>query len=70
MGLMGKEVQRMAKILNCRDMDFECDFLCADSEEDLFNRAAQYAKTAQNLREVPSEFRAWVRAAMKDVDHC
>ncbi len=70
MGPMEREVPRMAKILNCRDIGFECDYLCADDEEDLFNRAAQYAKAAQNLAEVPHEFRDWVRAAMRDVDHC
>ncbi len=60
----------MAKILSCQDMGFDCDYLCANSEEELFNRAAQYAKTAQNLSEVPPEFREWVRAAMRDVDRC
>jgi predicted small metal-binding protein len=67
---MGKGVLRMSKILNCADIDLECDYLCADSEEELFNRAAQYAKMAQNLRDVPNEFREWVRAAMRDVDRC
>lgn len=60
----------MAKILNCQEMGFECDYLCANSEEELLSRAAQYAKTAQNLSDVPTEFREWVRAVMRDVDHC
>jgi hypothetical protein len=35
---------KMGKLLNCRDMDLECDYICAETEEDLLNRAAQYAR--------------------------
>lgn len=46
----------MAKILSCQDLGLECDYLCANSEEELFNRAAQYAKRAQSLSDVPLNF--------------
>jgi len=61
---------KMAKLLNCRDMDLECDYICAETEEDLLNRAAQYSRFDQSRTEIPSEFEDRVRSLMRTVDHC
>jgi hypothetical protein len=60
----------MAKLLNCRDMELECDYICAETEEDLLNRAAQYARLDQSRAEIPSEFQDRVRSFMRTIDHC
>jgi hypothetical protein len=60
----------MAKLLNCRDMDLECDYICAETEEGLLNRAAQYARLDQSRTEIPSEFQDRVRSLMRTINHC
>jgi Protein of unknown function (DUF1059) len=60
----------MAKLLNCRDVDLECDYICAETEEDLLNRAGQYARVDQTGVEIPSEFQDRVRSFMRTIDHC
>jgi predicted small metal-binding protein len=60
----------MAKLLNCPDMDIDCDYICAQSEEDLLNRAAQYARLDQSRAEIPSEFQDRARSLMRTIDHC
>lgn len=61
---------KMAKLLNCRDMELECDYICAETEEDLLNRAAQYARLDQSRTEIPSEFQDRVLSLMRTTDHC
>ena len=60
----------MGKLLKCQDMGFECDYICTSTEEELLNRAAQYAKSIETFGESPSEFRKRVRSFAMDVDHC
>ena len=60
----------MAKLLNCRDMDLECDYICAETEEKLLNMAAQYAGLDQSRTGIPSEFQDRVRSFMRTIDHC
>jgi len=61
---------KMAKLLNCRDMDLECDYICAETEEELLTWAIQYARRGQNRAEIPSEFQDRVRSLMRTIDHC
>ncbi len=61
---------KMAKLLNCRDLDLECDYICAETEDDLLNMAAQYARLDQSGTEIPSEFQDRVRSFMRTIDHC
>ena len=60
----------MARLLKCEDIGIECDYICADSEEDLFNRAAQYAKMDERSIEMPSEFRDRVVSLSRPIEHC
>jgi predicted small metal-binding protein len=60
----------MARLLKCEDVGLECDYLCADSEEELFNKAAQYAKTDRKRIEIPSDFRDRVSSLSRPIDRC
>ncbi len=60
----------MARLLKCEDMGMECDYICAESKEDLFNKAAWYAKVDRRWGETPDEFRDRVLSLSRPVDHC
>ena len=61
---------RMAKLLECRDMELECDYICAETEEEVLNRAARYARLDQIKVDIPSEFEDRVRSVWRTIDHC
>ena len=45
----------------------DCDFVArAETEEELLKKAAEYAEAAHNLKEIPEEILAVVRAAIRD----
>lgn len=61
----------MKKRLSCRDVGADCDFtICADTEEEVFQKAAEHAKTAHNLDEVPKEMLDKARSVIRDVRRC
>lgn len=60
----------MAKLLDCRDVDLECDYICAESEDELLNRAAQYARLDQSRTDLPNEFDDRVLSLSRTIDHC
>jgi hypothetical protein len=60
----------MAKLLNCRDMDLESDYICAETEEELLHRAVQYAGLDQSRTGFPSDFQERVRSLLRTIDHC
>jgi len=60
----------MAKLLNCRDLELECDYICAETEEEVLTRASQYARLDQSRTEIQSEFEDRVRSLMETIDHC
>ena len=60
----------MAKLLTCQDMDLECDYLCAETEQELLLRASQYAGLGGRRVEAPVEFEERVRFFSKEIDHC
>ena len=60
----------MAKLLDCRDMELECDYICAETEEEVLSRAAQYARLDQIKIDIPSEFEDRVRSVWQTIDHC
>ena len=56
----------MAKVLRCRDVGLDCDFVIrADSEEELLKKAAEHAATTHNMKEIPEEVLSQVRAAIR-----
>ena len=57
----------MAKVLRCRDLGMECDFVArAETEEEILKQAAEHAETVHNMKEIPEEVLAKVRAAISD----
>jgi predicted small metal-binding protein len=57
----------MAKVLRCRDVGMECDFVArAETEEEILKQAAEHAETVHNMKEIPEEVLAKVRAAISD----
>lgn len=57
----------MGKILNCRDVGFDCDGVCqAETEEEVLQMASEHARTMHNIDEISEEVVAKVRAAIRD----
>lgn len=57
----------MAKVLRCRDVGMDCDFVTrAATEEEILKQAAAHAQTAHNMKDIPAEVVAKVRAAIRD----
>lgn len=55
----------MAKVMTC--MDPNCDWEGrAETEEALFEKAAEHAETAHGLTEIPEEMWEQARAAVRD----
>jgi len=57
----------MAKVLRCRDVGIDCDFVArADSEEEILKKAAEHAAATHDMKEIPEEVLSQVRAAIRD----
>ena len=57
----------MAKVLRCRDVGMDCDFVArADSEEQILKKAAEHAATSHDMKVIPEEVLSKVRAAIRD----
>jgi len=57
----------MAKVFRCRDVGMDCDFEArAETEEEILKKAAEHAKTVHNMKEIPKEVLAKVRAAIRN----
>jgi predicted small metal-binding protein len=56
----------MARPLRCRDVGMDCDFeVRAATQEEILRKAAEHAQTVHNLKELPPEVVAKVRAAIR-----
>jgi predicted small metal-binding protein len=68
---MEKEVFDMAKRLSCRDMGADCDFsVCAETEQEIFEKTAEHARTAHGMNEIPKETYDKARSVMHEVERC
>ena len=57
----------MAKVIRCRDVGMDCDFVAgADSEEEILKKAAEHAAATHDMKEIPEEVLSQVRAAIRD----
>ena len=57
----------MAKVLRCSDVGIDCDFEArAETEEEILKKVAEHAATAHDMKEIPDEVLAKVRAAIRD----
>lgn len=55
------------KTLRCRDAGFDCDAVMrAETEEEIFQQAAEHAKTAHNLSEISEQAVEAIRAVIRD----
>jgi predicted small metal-binding protein len=68
---MLKEVLIMEKRLSCRDVGVDCDFVaCGKTEEEIFQKTAEHARTDHNMKEIPKDLYDKVRSAIGDVEKC
>ena len=57
----------MAKVVSCRDVGMDCDFVAkGDSEQDVLQQCAEHARTDHGMDEIPAEVTDKVRAAIHD----
>jgi predicted small metal-binding protein len=57
----------MAKTVSCRDVGMDCDFVAkGETNEDIMRQAAEHARTAHNMNEIPPEVVDKVRSAIRD----
>ena len=61
----------MEKRLSCIDMGTDCDFVaCAKTEEELFRKITEHARTDHNMTEIPKELQDKARSVIRDVERC
>jgi predicted small metal-binding protein len=57
----------MAKVLNCKDVGFDCEGVVrAGTEEEALQIAAAHAKDVHGIQEITPEIAEKVKAAMRD----
>ena len=58
----------MAKVLRCRDVGMDCDFVAqAETEEEILQLAAAHARMVHDMQEIPAEVMTAVRAAVREI---
>ena len=61
----------MEKRLSCRDVGADCDFVaCGKTEEEIFQKASEHARSDHNMSEIPKDFYDKARSAIRDVEQC
>jgi predicted small metal-binding protein len=57
----------MAKMVSCRDVGVDCDFVArGENEQEIMQQCAEHARTAHGMNEIPSELAGKVRTAIRD----
>jgi len=57
----------MAKILKCSDVGMDCDFVVrGETSEEVMKKAAEHARTAHGIEQIPPELAQKAQAAVKD----
>lgn len=57
----------MGKILTCRDVGVDCDFVARGAtEEEILQKAAEHARKEHGFEGIPPELVLKVRAAIRD----
>lgn len=61
----------MEKRLDCKDVGVDCDFVaCGKTEEEVFQKAAEHARTGHGMNEIPKELYDKVRSAIREGERC
>ena len=56
----------MSKIVCCRDVGVDCDFVArGETEQEILAQCVEHAKNAHGLAEIPPELAAIVRSAIR-----
>ena len=59
------------KSVSCRDAGADCDFtICAKTEEELFQKAADHARKEHGMNKIPKDVQEKVRSAIREVQQC
>lgn len=57
----------MAKIVNCRSIGVDCDFVArGETVEEVMRKCAEHAKAEHGMNEIPPDLAQKVRAAIRD----
>jgi len=57
----------MAKIIRCRDVGVDCDFVArAETEQEILQQCAEHARGEHGIEEIPPELAARVQGAIRD----
>ena len=57
----------MAKVINCKDVGFDCEGVCrAETEEEVIQMAAAHAKEVHGIPDITPEIVEKVKAAIRD----
>ena len=57
----------MAKVLRCRDVGLDCTGeLRGETEEEIMRQAAEHARSAHNIGDMPPDLVQKVRAAIRE----
>jgi len=60
--------QNAEKELRCRDVGVDCDYVMrGKTEEEIFTKASEHAKTVHKMKEIPKELMEKARAAIRSV---
>jgi len=57
----------MSKVVSCRDVGMDCDFVAkGETEQDILQQAAEHARKEHGMTEIPAELADKVRGAIRD----
>lgn len=57
----------MPKVVSCKDAGVDCDFVIrGENEQEILQQAAEHARTAHNMTEIPPEVAEKLRNAIRD----
>ncbi len=57
----------MGKILSCRDVGVDCDYVARGAtEEEILAKAAEHGRSAHGMKEIPADILAKARAAIRE----
>ncbi len=57
----------MTKVVKCRDVGVDCDFEArGQTEQEVLKNAAEHARMAHGMQQIPPELAAKVKAAIHD----
>jgi predicted small metal-binding protein len=63
-----RSMQRAEKELRCRNVGADCDYVIhGKTEDEVFEKAAEHAKTVHHMKDIPRELMEKARAAIRNM---